>query len=130
MKKIISIIIALMVVFLIGGCSKMTGTPSKEEMIKVVKSKEAKKAIEDGLKSLDKDALTEKGVIKNYEVDYDSVKHNPMGGIMFDVYINGNKKLNVNYGIRKELDGELVGTGGGYSKELEDILRSKEKVDE
>ena len=122
MKKTISIIIALMVVFLIGGCSKMTGTPSKEEMIKVVKSKEAKKAIEDGLKSLDKDALTEKGVIKNYEVDYDSVKHNPMGGIMFDVYINGNKKLNVNYGIKKELDGELVGTGGGYSKELEDIL--------
>ena len=130
MKKIISIIIALMVVFLIGGCSKMTGTPSKEEMIKVVKSEEAKKAIEDGLKSLDKDALTGRGIIKSYEIDYDSVKHNPMGGIMFDVYINGNKKLNVNYGIKKELDGELVGTGGGYSKELEDILRSKEKVDE
>ena len=122
MKKTISIIIALMVVFLIGGCSKMTGTPSKEEMIKVVKSEEAKKAIEDGLKSLDKDALTERGIIKSYEVDYDSVKHNPMGGMMFDVYINGNKKLNVNYGIKKELDGELVGTGGGYSKELEDIL--------
>ena len=43
MKKIISIIIAVMVVFLIGGCSKMIGTPSKEEMIKVVKSEEAKK---------------------------------------------------------------------------------------
>ena len=122
MKKIISIIIALMVVFLIGGCSKMTGTPSKQEMIKVVKSEEAKRVIEETLKKLDKDALTEKGVIKNYEVDYDSVKHNPMGGMMFDVYINGNKKLNVNYGIKKELDGELVGTGGGYSKELEDIL--------
>ena len=64
MKKIISIIIAVMVLFLIGGCSKMTGTPSKEEMIKVVKSEEAKKAIEDGLKSLDKDALTERGIIK------------------------------------------------------------------
>ena len=122
MKKTISIIIALVVVFLIGGCSKMTGSPSKEEMIKVVKSEEAKKVIEDGLKSLDKDALTERGIIKSYEVDYDSVKHNPMGGMMFDVYINGNKKLNVNYGIKKELDGELVGTGGGYSKELEDIL--------
>ena len=79
MKKIISIIIALMVVFLIGGCSKMTGTPSKEEMIKVVKSEEGEKAVEETLKKLDKDALTEKGVIKNYEVDYDSVKHNPMG---------------------------------------------------
>ena len=130
MKKIISIIIALMVVFLIGGCSKMTGTPSKEEMIKVVKSEEAKRVIEETLKNLEKNALTDEGVIKNYEVDYSTVRNNPMGGIMFDVYINGNKKLNVNYGIKKELDGELVGTGGGYSKELEDILRSKEKVDE
>ena len=102
MKKIISIIIALMVVFLIGGCSKMTGTPSKEEMIKVVKSEEAKKAIEETLKKLDKDALTEKGVIKNYEVDYDSVKHNPMGGIMFDVVINNDRELIVSSILSKD----------------------------
>jgi len=102
MKKIISIIIALMVVFLIGGCSRMTGTPSKEEMIKVVKSEEAKKAIEETLKKLDKDALTEKGVIKNYEVDYDSVKHNPMGGIMFDVVINNDRELIVSSILSKD----------------------------
>ena len=102
MKKIISIIIALMVVFLIGGCSKMTGTPSKEEMIKVVKSEEAEKAIEETLKKLDKDALTEKGVIKNYEVDYDSVKHNPMGGIMFDVVINNDRELIVSSILSKD----------------------------
>ena len=102
MKKIISIIIALMVVFLIGGCSRMTGTPSKEEMIKVVKSEEAEKAIEETLKKLDKDALTEKGVIKNYEVDYDSVKHNPMGGIMFDVVINNDRELIVSSILSKD----------------------------
>ena len=102
MKKTISIIIALMVVFLIGGCSKMTGTPSKEEMIKVVKSEEAEKAIEETLKKLDKDALTEKGVIKNYEVDYDSVKHNPMGGIMFDVVINNDRELIVSSILSKD----------------------------
>ena len=102
MKKIISIIIALMVVFLIGGCSKMTGSPSKEEMIKVVKSEEAKKAIEDGLKSLDKDALTERGIIKSYEIDYDSVKHNPMGGIMFDVVINNDRELIVSSILSKD----------------------------
>ena len=66
MKKIISIIIAVMVVFLIGRCSKMSGTPSKEEMIKVVKSEEGKKIIEEGLKNIEKDALTEKGIIKKY----------------------------------------------------------------
>ena len=102
MKKIISIIIALMVVFLIGGCSRMTGTPSKEEMIKVVKSEEGEKAVEETLKKLDKDALTEKGVIKNYEVDYDSVKHNPMGGIMFDVVINNDRELIVSSILSKD----------------------------
>ena len=102
MKKIISIIMALIVVFLIGGCSKMTGTPSKEEMIKVVKSEEAKKAIEETLKRLDKDALTEKGVIRNYEVDYNSVKHNPMGGIMFDVVINNDRELIVSSILSKD----------------------------
>ena len=102
MKKIISIIIALMVVFLIGGCSKMTGTPSKEEMIKVVKSEEGEKAVEETLKKLDKDALTEKGVIKNYEVDYDSVKHNPMDGIMFDVVINNDRELIVSSILSKD----------------------------
>ena len=122
MKKIISIIIALMVVFLIGGCSRMTGTPSKEEMIKVVKSEEAKKAIEDGLKSLDKDALTEKGIIKSYEVDYDSVKHNPMGGIMFDIYINNDKELYIRKTLVKGIDGNLTSGGGGYSSKLDRLL--------
>ena len=122
MKKIISIIIALMVVFLIGGCSKMTGTPSKEEMIKVVKSEEAKKAIEDGLKSLDKDALTEKGVIRNYEVDYNSVRHNPMGGIMFDIYINNDKELYIRKTLVKGIDGNLTSGGGGYSSKLDRLL--------
>lgn len=122
MKKIISIIIALMVVFLIGECSKMTGTPSKEEMIKVVKSEEAKKAIEEGLKSLDKDALTEKGVIRNYEVDYNSVKHNPMGGIMFDIYINNDKELYIRKTLVKGIDGKLTSGGGGYSSKLDRLL--------
>ena len=100
----------------------MTGTPSKEEMIKVVKSKEAKKAIEDGLKSLDKDALTEKGIIKSYEVDYNSVRHNPMGGIMFDIYINNDKELYIRKTLVKGIDGNLTSGGGGYSSKLDRLL--------
>ena len=124
MKKIISIIIALMVVFLIGGCSKMTGTPSKEEMIKVVKSEEGEKAVEETLKKLDKDALTEKGVIKNYEVDYDSVKHNPMGGIMFDVVINNDRELIVSSILNKP-QGKLENSDGSPSVKLYDKLGGK-----
>ena len=122
MKKTISIIIALMVVFLIGGCSKMTGTPSKEEMTKVVKSEEGKKIIEEGLKNIEKDALTEKGVIKSYEVDYDSVKHNPMGGIMFDIYINNDKELYIRKTLVRGIDGNLTSGGGGYSSKLDRLL--------
>ena len=122
MKKIISIIIAVMLLFLIGGCSKMTGTPSKEEMTKVVKSEEGKKIIEEGLKNIEKDALTEKGVIKSYEVDYDSVKHNPMGGIMFDIYINNDKELYIRKTLVKGIDGNLTSGGGGYSSKLDRLL--------
>ena len=122
MKKIISIIIAVMVLFLIGGCSKMLGTPSKEEMTKVVKSEEGKKIIEEGLKNIEKDALTEKGVIKSYEVDYDSVKHNPMGGIMFDIYINNDKELYIRKTLVKGIDGNLTSGGGGYSSKLDRLL--------
>ena len=122
MKKIISIIMAVMVLFLIGGCSKMTGTPSKEEMTKVVKSEEGKKIIEEGLKNIEKDALTEKGVIKSYEVDYDSVKHNPMGGIMFDIYINNDKELYIRKTLVRGIDGNLTSGGGGYSSKLDRLL--------
>ena len=122
MKKIISIIMVVMVVFLIGGCSKMTGSSSKEEMTKVVKSEEGKKIIEEGLKNMEKDALTEKGVIKSYEVDYDSVKHNPMGGIMFDIYINNDKELYIRKTLVRGIDGKLTSGGGGYSSKLDRLL--------
>ena len=125
MKKIISIIMALIVVFLIGGCSKMTGTPSKEEMIKVVKSEEGKKIIEEGLKNIEKDALTEKGVIKSYEIDYDSVKRNPMGGIMFDIYANNDRELKILGGVDRGKSGNISSAIGGYSNKLYELLQEQ-----
>ena len=124
MKKIISIIIALMVAFLIGGCSKMIGTPSKEEMIKVVKSEEAKRVIEETLKNLEKNALTDEGVIKNYEVDYSTVRHNPMGGIMFKVIINNDPEMTVTYILDKP-QGKLENSDGSPSVKLYDKLGGK-----
>ena len=124
MKKIISIIIALMVVFLIGGCSKMAGSPSKEEMIKVVKSEEAKRVIEETLKNLEKNALTDEGVIKNYEVDYSTVRYNPMGGIMFKVIINNDPEMTVTYILDKP-QGKLENSDGSPSVKLYDKLGGK-----
>ena len=124
MKKIISIIIALMVAFLIGGCSKMIGTPSKQEMIKVVKSEEAKRVIEETLKNLEKNALKDEGVIKNYEVDYSTVRHNPMGGIMFKVIINNDPEMTVTYILDKP-QGKLENSDGSPSVKLYDKLGGK-----
>ena len=124
MKKIISIIIAVMVVFLIGGCSKMIGSPSKEEMIKVVKSEEAKRVIEETLKNLEKNALTDEGVIKNYEVDYSTVRNNPMGGIMFKVIINNDPEMTVTYILDKP-QGKLENSDGSPSVKLYDKLGGK-----
>ena len=124
MKKIISIIMVVMVLFLIGGCSKMTGTPSNEEMIKVVKSEEAKRVIEETLKNLEKNALTDEGVIKNYEVDYSTVRHNPMGGIMFKVIINNDPEMTVTYILDKP-QGKLENSDGSPSVKLYDKLGGK-----
>ena len=121
MKKII---IALMVLFLIGVCSKMTGTPSKQEMIKVVKSEEAKRVIEETLKNLEKNALTDEGVIKNYEVDYSTVRNNPMGGIMFKVIINNDPEMTVTYILDKP-QGKLENSDGSPSVKLYDKLGGK-----
>ena len=121
MKKIISIIMVVMVLFLIGGCSKMIGTPSKEEMIKVVKSEEGKRVIEETLKNLEKNALTDEGVIKNYEVDYSTVRHNPMGGIMFKVIINNDPEMTVTYILDKP-QGKLENSDGSPSVKLYDRL--------
>ena len=121
MKKIISIIMVVMVLFLIGGCSKMTGTPSNEEMIKVVKSEEAKRVIEKNLKNLDENALTDKGLIKSYGIDYDSVRYNPMGGVMFNVYVN-NKDMMVYFTLTKDYKNDLTNAGGGITKELSMLL--------
>ena len=121
MKKII---IALMVLFLIGVCSKMTGTPSKQEMIKVVKSEEAKRVIEETLKNLEKNALTDEGVIKNYEVDYSTVRYNPMGGIMFKVIINNDPEMTVTYILDKP-QGKLENSDGSPSVKLYDKLGGK-----
>ena len=124
MKKIISIIMVVMVLFLIGGCSKMIGTPSKQEMIKVVKSEEAKRVIEETLKNLEKNALTDEGVIKNYEVDYSTVRHNPMGGIMFKVIINNDPEMTVTYILDKP-QGKLENSDGSPSVKLYDKLGGK-----
>ncbi|WP_347879611.1 DUF1310 family protein [Streptococcus suis] len=82
--------------------------------------------IEDDLLEMDKTALTEIGLIKSYKIDEESIRHNPMGGIDFEVYLNSDKNLIVYYGLEKDMEGQIKYSGGGYTKEVKDLVESKE----
>ena len=65
----------------------------QQEMIRIVHSEEVKELIVHDLKQEDPDAFTETGKIQSYKIDDETIEHNPMGGIMFEVIINGDKKI-------------------------------------
>ncbi|MBC1250526.1 DUF1310 family protein [Listeria welshimeri] len=96
----------------------------QEEMIEVVKSEEAKKVFDEGLKNLDSKALTSEGVIQNYKIDYESIEQNPMGGINGKIVVNKNDKLVVLFNLNKEdeknFDRSVI---SGNSDELSQLLR-------
>ena len=118
----------LLIILGIGGKLYMDQKQFHNEMVNVVKSEEAKKEIERGLKNLDPKALTPEGVIKSYEIDYGTIEHNPMGGIMFDVIVNNDDKLRVYNILDKDTStGNLENAGGGNTSALEELLTDKEK---
>lgn len=94
----------------------------QEEMIAVVKSDGAKQVFENGLKNLDQKALTPEGVIQSYEIDYDSIEHNPMGGINGIIIVNNNKNLYIYFNLDKDNDEYNKAIISGYSYELDKKL--------
>ena len=92
---------------------------------KIVQSDEVKTIIESNLKQRHKGALEEGNIIQSYEIDKDSISLNPMGGIMFRVFINHNKEMYVHFLIDKDPrydDGRLVNEGGGPSQEFKKLI--------
>jgi len=92
---------------------------------KIVQSDEVKTIIESNLKQRHKGALEEGNIIQSYEIDKDSISLNPMGGIMFRIFINNNKEMYVNFLIDKDpryTDGRLVNEGGGMSEEFKKLI--------
>ena len=76
----------------------------QNEMIRIVHSEEVRKLIEEDLKRKDPNALTENGKIRSYKIDDSSIKHNPMGGIMFNIIINDSISMVGKTGL--QMDGE------------------------
>jgi len=96
----------------------------QEEMMEVVKSDEAKKVLEEGLKNLDPKALTSEGIIQTYKIDYESIKHNPMGGIDGTIFINNEDNLYVYFHLDKDNESKfsseyvISGNSSQLGKEL------------
>ena len=95
----------------------------QQEMVRIVHSKEVKKLIVDDLKQKDSAAFTETGKIQSYEIDDETIEHNPMGGIMFEVIINGNKEITGSMGLRKySEDGPIESVGMDESEGLQELM--------
>lgn len=115
--------VLLLGVLIWGGLLVKNHLGFQHEMVQIVHSKEVKKLIEEELKASDPNALTSKGKIRSYEIDDKTIEHNPMGGIMFRIMINEDKKITENFGLRKYSgDGPVEQVGVSRSIELQKLL--------
>lgn len=92
-KIIMGIVAVLILIGLVISGIKIMQHVQYNEMVNTVKSEEVQNIIEDNLKLRHEDALKSGDVIQSYQIDMDSIKHSPMGGIIFKVYINNDKQL-------------------------------------
>ena len=115
--------VLLLGVLVWGGLLVKNHLDFQHKMVEIVHSKEVEKLIEEELKATDPDALTPKGKIQSYEIDDKTIEHNPMGGIMFEVTINGNKEITGSMGLRKSSeDGPIRSVGMSESTELQNLI--------
>lgn len=122
-KLFFYLFIALIII--LGGKLYMDNKQLQKEMVTVVKSDQAKKAFEESLRNLDPNALTPEGVIQSYEIDYDSIKHNPMGGINVTLIINNDEALNIENILNKFNKNTLEVGSSTYSVKLDTKLKEK-----
>ena len=126
-RKIIMGFVAVFILIGLGvGGIKIMQQVQHNEMVNTVKSEEVKNIIEHNLKLRHERALENGDVIQSYQIDFDSIKHSPMGGIIFKVYINNDKQLYVHFLINKDLNsGKLVNEGGGTSEKFSELIRNQ-----
>lgn len=116
--------VLLLGVLVWGGLLVKSHLDFQHEMVQIVHSKEVEKLIIHDLKLKDPNAFTEKGRIHSYAIDDKTIEHNPMGGIMFDVVINGDKEIIGSMGLWKTSeDGPIESVGMDASKGLQKLMK-------
>ena len=112
-KIILSVVSLFLALCLVGGIYLTHKNQEfHNEMTRIVHSEEVKKLIVEELKAIDPNALTEKGKIRSYKIDDSSIKHNPMGGIMFHIIINDSISMFGKMGIQKDGGSEQLSSVG------------------
>ena len=99
----------------------------KQEMIAIATSDEARKIYESHMKHRDSEALTEKGLIKSYKIDTETLEYNPMGGLMVRIYFNDDKELDFHFGLIKDNSGNYESYGYTVSPKLSSMLKESKK---
>ena len=100
----------------------------QNEMFRIVHSEEVRELIEEDLKRKDPNALTDKGKIRSYKIDDSSIKHNPMGGIMFHIIINDSISMVGKTGLQMDGENGKIRTDGmTESADLRALLESDDK---
>ena len=117
----------LMLLFLLtlflGGCSLFTDKAAeRREMIQIAERQKMKVAIESYLKNLDPEALTPNGKIKSYRILKDTLKYNPMEGIIVEIVINRDDRLTIDMTVIEEDSGEYLVATSGTPKELTKLI--------
>jgi hypothetical protein len=126
-KRKISLIIGiiLLIILAVGGKIYLDKKSFNDEMLEIVNSKEAKVVYDRTIKNRDPEAFTSTGVIQSYKIDYESIEHNPMGGIMLDLIINNDKSLTIDVILEKDNNTQKLRNGaGGASAELSQLLEN------
>lgn len=90
-------------------------------MTYIVYSDETKELIENLIKKHDPKAFTDEGNIKSYEIDPETISANPMGGIMFVIYINNDENSDIGITLGNNNNGDLVIKSYDLSPKLFDI---------
>ena len=128
--KIILSVISLFVAVCIGVGLYLAhkNQEFQNEMFRIVHSEEVRELIEEDLKRKDPNALTDKGKIRSYKIDDSSIKHNPMGGIMFHIIINDSIIMVGKTGLRMDGENGKIRTDGmTESAGLRALLESDDK---
>ena len=122
-KTVVIIVAILLGIFLLVENSKHR---EKEQIREELQKPEVVAVIEKTLNNLEKN-LSDKDVIKSYEIDYNETHLNASGnGIETKIFVNGNRDLKIGLLISKNKDKYRVGVAE-VSKELTDYVEAEEK---